>query len=454
VKHVALIGLSGSGKSTLGALAAKELGVPFVDLDSVVERSMEMPIREIFERHGEDYFRDIEARTVREITSSPTALIIATGGGVVLRSENMEALRGNCLIVFLDRPVGQIVRDISYDDSRPLAASPEKLFAMERHRRPLYLKAAHTVLQNDEEPEDALSALLPLIREWWSEPITGYAVIGDPIAHTLSPAIHGAVFSVLGIDERYSALRVSREGLRGFVEKARSSGMKGFNVTIPHKRDIIQFLDDVDEEAALCGAVNTVTVRDGRLSGFNTDMGGLLESLRGRGRDYRLNNVLILGAGGASRGVAFKAAREGASMITILARKLEKADEIADGIRRAVKFNSISTGIMSPEAMTREASSADILVNATPLGMSGVGEDFDEPLLEFLRALPGGAIVCDLIYNPPETSLLREAAALGIDTQNGLGMLIHQALLADELFLERELDKPAIYKTVKEGLTK
>ena len=112
---------------------------------------------------------------------------------------------------------------------------------------------------------------------------------------------------------------------------------------------------------------------------------------------------------------------------------------------------NIHTGVFDPETMLKAAAEADVLINATPLGMSGFGEDFDS--LEFLKGMPAGAMVCDIIYNPPMTRLLIEAASLGLKTQNGLGMLIYQALLADELFLGRALDKPALYKTVYGALS-
>jgi shikimate dehydrogenase len=451
MRHVVLIGLSGSGKSTLGRLLASETGMSFVDLDEAVELKLGMPVRRIFERYGESFFRDAEATAAREAASDHRPTVIASGGGVVLRPENARALRENGFVVFLDRPVELIAEDMKYGDDRPLLSGAEKLYEMERGRRRLYLDAAHAVLKNRAGLEEALRELLDMTRRTLGRSLYGCAVIGDPIAHTLSPAIHGIVFEALGVEERYGALRVPREELASFAERARESGMRGFNVTIPHKSAIIPLLDEVVGEAGLCGAVNTVLVRGGRLSGFNTDMGGLLESLRAIGHGYRGKNILILGAGGASRGVALKAAMEGAGSVAVLARGPEKAEEIRALVRRASTCR-VRAGEMTADAMSAAAREADILINATPLGMSGIGADFDS--LEFLDSLPEKALVCDLVYSPPETKLLRRAAELGLPTQNGLGMLIYQALLADELFLERKLDKPALYKIVRERLTK
>jgi shikimate dehydrogenase len=221
-------------------------------------------------------------------------------------------------------------------------------------------------------------------------------------------------------------------------------------VTLPHKRDIIPFLDAVDEEAQLCGAVNTVVARGDKLLGYNTDMEGLLASLRDKGREYRNRNIVILGAGGACRGVLFKAAREKAAKITVLSRRLEKAEEVASEAEAAVAC-SVQAGSLSPETLANAAGDADILINATPLGMSGIGEDF--PSLEFLGCLPRGALVCDLVYDPPLTSLLRQSQALGYAVRNGLGMLVHQGILADELFLGRKLNRSSLYEIVDTKLS-
>jgi shikimate dehydrogenase len=446
MKHIVLIGLSGSGKTTLGELAAARLGMPFIDTDSVVEKKLGMPIWRVFELHGEKFFRDAESRVVLETIAAPEASVIATGGGAVLRGENVRALRDGGFVVFLDRPPEMIADCLPDDGKRPLLAGMEKLYEMERERRSLYIDAADRSLRNDRGPEEALSALLDMMEKAALD--CEYAVIGDPIAHSLSPAIHGAVFGALAVSGTYSAVRVERGKLPGFFEMAREGGMRGFNVTRPHKLDIIPLLDGIDDEAQLCGAVNTVVFRGDKSVGYNTDMGGLLVSLRAGGHDYAGRNVVILGAGGASRGIALKAAREMASEIVILARDLTKAAEVVS--RLAETSCRVRASSMSDGAMKEASFRADILINATPLGMSGIGEDFQS--LEFLNVLPKSALVCDLVYDPPETRLLARAAELGHDTQNGLGMLIYQAILADEIFLRRKLDKPALYKTVIEKL--
>ncbi|MDR1977288.1 MAG: shikimate kinase [Synergistaceae bacterium] len=161
--HIVLIGLSGSGKSTLGRLVAQKLRLPFVDLDRVAEEKLGMSIRQIFERKGEKFFRDAEAEAARDAVLSPGRSVIATGGGVVLRPENVRLLRENGFLVFLDRPVEAIVKDLVDDLSRPLVTGAEKLYEMERTRRPLYLDAAHRVLRNEAGLAETLDALVALL---------------------------------------------------------------------------------------------------------------------------------------------------------------------------------------------------------------------------------------------------------------------------------------------------
>ncbi|MDR3279710.1 MAG: hypothetical protein LBT23_04280, partial [Synergistaceae bacterium] len=300
MRHIVLVGLSGSGKTTLGRMAAERFSMPFVDLDRAIAERAGMSIPEIFKSQGEGYFREMETEATMEALSREAPSVIATGGGVVLRRRNVDAMRESGCVVFLDRPVENIARDILSEDGRPLVTGAESLYEMERRRRGLYLAAADTALPNSGNLEDAADRLAEVIgAELRPE---GFSVIGDPIGHTLSPAIHGAIFDELGLDAPYNAVRIPARRLADYAETARRSDMRGFNVTIPHKTAIIPFLDEVENEAALCGAVNTVTVRGGRLTGYNTDMGGLLESLGSSGRGYRGEDILLLGAGGAARG--------------------------------------------------------------------------------------------------------------------------------------------------------
>jgi shikimate dehydrogenase len=211
---------------------------------------------------------------------------------------------------------------------------------------------------------------------------------------------------------------------------------------MPHKQDIMPYLDEIDEEAKLAGAVNTVVAHNGRWIGYNTDMQGLLLALSQDGAAFRGRRIVILGTGGAARAITLKAAREDAALVTVVGRRREKAEEIRESVYR-ITGKTIQTGAFTPEAIALAAKETDILINATPLGMAGYGENF--PSLAFVERLPPNSLVCDLVYQPLQTALLRKAASIGLRTQNGLGMLLYQALLADELYLNRTLDKAALF---------
>lgn len=446
MKNIILIGPSGSGKSTLGRLAAEATGYGFIDLDTAVERKTGMRISDIFRERGEPAFRKLESEAVRE-AAARTGYVVATGGGVVLDRENVRLLRASGLVIFLDRPQQEIARDIALAHRPLLAGGVEKLFDLIQTRRPLYESGAHAVLRNSGTRDEALAALLALIRR---EGLTGnYAVIGDPIGHTLSPRIHNAVFAALGVREHYRGIHVPRGALGTFMQSLGTSGIKGFNVTMPHKRDIIPYLDEIDEEARLCGAVNTVVVRDGKSRGYNTDMDGLLASIRDCGHEMRGNRVLILGAGGAASAIARKAAMENAAEVTVLARRKNAAEQVGVLVESALPVR-IAADEMSDAALARHAARCGLLINATPLGMDGHAQDFAS--FDFLKAVPKHALVYDIVYAPPLTQLLRHAQAEGLATCGGLGMLIYQAVIADEYYLDRALDRKALYEVVRGNL--
>ncbi len=251
-------------------------------------------------------------------------------------------------------------------------------------------------------------------------------VIGDPIAHTMSPVMHNAVFKEMGMDYVYVAFQVKKEGLAEAIQGMRGLNIRGLNVTIPHKVAIIPLLDRLDHLAELIGAVNTVVNDDGVLTGYNTDAEGFLQALLERGIEPGGKNVVILGAGGASRAISFILAERGSSLV-ILNRTLDKARECARRIGevfqkevKALEFDS--------ENLAKALTEADILVNTTSVGMY---PDTDEtPVSSGL--LQPGLIVVDIVYNPIKTRLLEEAEAAGARTISGIDMFVWQGALAFE----------------------
>ena len=264
-------------------------------------------------------------------------------------------------------------------------------------------------------------------------------VVGDPIEHSKSPIIHETVLAGLGLDYEYRKVRIEKGKLPGYLEEVRQLGICGFNLTMPHKQDIIPYLDYIDSEAEFYNSVNTVKVQDGKLLGYNTDGYGFLQVITDKGLSCNDKNIVIFGAGGVVSTIAKKMSLEGAKKITILNRTLSAAQKIAESLTDTEAV----TSELTPENMTTAVCDCDILVNGTPLGMEGISSDFED--FSFFDSLKRGALVYDLIYNPPKTTLLKEAQRRGFDTANGLEMLIYQGLWADKLFLDTDIDF-ALYK--------
>lgn len=271
------------------------------------------------------------------------------------------------------------------------------------------------------------------------------AVIGDPVGHSLSPLIHNTMLGRLGLNYIYFPVRVPRGETGEWLKAARRVGFAGFNATMPHKTELLRLVDERSPDAERIGAVNTVVLRDGRTVGHNTDGAGFLASLADAGISVKGRRVAVLGAGGAAGAVVLSMAAAGAERITVFSRSEGQARPLVDAApeiigHAAFSYDGISAG----------ASNCDLLVNASPLGMSGVSDRFER--LDFVDRLPKDAAVCDLIYSPGKTELLRRAETGGLRTVGGLGMLIHQAIFALELFTETTVDHKAAAKLLHEVL--
>jgi len=253
-------------------------------------------------------------------------------------------------------------------------------------------------------------------------------VIGDPIEHTMSPVMHNAAFKELGLDYLYVSFRVRKEELGKVVESMRALNMRGLNVTTPHKVAIIPLLDKLDPLVERIGAVNTIVNDDGVLTGYNTDATGFLQALLDKGVEPEGKKVVILGAGGASRAISFILAERGAHLV-ILNRLLELdwAEELAQRISQIFK-KEVKASELNEKNLAMVLEGADILINATSVGMS---PDVDETAVP-ARLLKPGLIVFDIVYNPIQTRLLREAEAAGAHTIGGLDMLVWQGAIAFE----------------------
>ena len=255
-------------------------------------------------------------------------------------------------------------------------------------------------------------------------------VIGDPIEHTMSPVMHNAAYKKLGLDYVYVAFRVDKADLGKAVAGMRALNIRGLNVTIPHKVAIMPFLDELDPLAEKIGAVNTVVNNNGVLRGCNTDATGFLQALLAKGVRPEGKTVAILGAGGASRGISFILAERGANLV-ILNRKLELdwAVDLARRVSEVFKKQAEALELNEPN-LAKTLAGAEILVNATSVGMS---PDIDSTPVPG-RLLRPGLLVFDIVYNPIQTRLIKDAEAAGAKTISGIDMLAWQGAQAFEMW--------------------
>ncbi|MGF7118105.1 shikimate dehydrogenase [Methanobacterium oryzae] len=247
-------------------------------------------------------------------------------------------------------------------------------------------------------------------------------VIGDPVEHSMSPLMHNAAFKYLNLDYIYVPFKVGSNELKSAIDGAKALNIKGLNVTIPHKTEVIKYLDSLDKSAELIGAVNTVKFNDNHTTGHNTDGIGAVKAIE-EISSVKNKKIIILGAGGASRAVSFQILIDGAKELVIANRTPENALELQNDLTE--KLNADVKCVDLEEGLQNELLDADILINTTPIGMyPNVNQ---EPLLK-AGMMHENLIVNDLVYNPLKTGLLKEAEKAGAKTISGIKMLIYQGM--------------------------
>jgi len=267
------------------------------------------------------------------------------------------------------------------------------------------------------------------------------ALLGHPVAHSKSPFIHNTAFQHLGMPYAYLAFDIEPDQLQDALKALKTLNAAGFNLTMPLKQTVIPFLDEISPEASLIGAVNTVTLKDGKMAGYNTDGRGYIASLEKHGFRVKGKTVVLAGSGGAARSVALSLMLEGCQRLVLLSRNLPAAREIADMLQQAAPLSKVEVETLSQQHLAEALQGADLLIN--PMGMGSLSK---ESIVQDETMLKPTLLVSDLIYHPAKTKLLKQAEKRKCDTLNGLGMLLWQAALAFKLWTGKDMPVEHIKK--------
>ena len=269
-------------------------------------------------------------------------------------------------------------------------------------------------------------------------------LIGHPVEHSFSPPMHNAAFDALGMDYAYVAFDVNPSNVKSAIEGARSLNIKGFNVTIPHKIEVMKYLDEIDEVAALIGAVNTIDFKN--LKGYNTDGIGAVKAIE-EVTSIKGKSVIVAGAGGASRAISFYIAKYGASNLTILNRNVEKAQNLANDVNESGLIDNVKSD--SIQEINNYLVDADILIDTTPIGMHPNIDDTpivcEEDMHEVLA-------VFDAVYNPNETVLIKEAIKAGAKPVYGIKMLLYQGAESFEIWTGKKAPVDVMERALRNTL--
>jgi shikimate dehydrogenase len=268
-----------------------------------------------------------------------------------------------------------------------------------------------------------------------------FAVIGDPIDHSLSPNIHSAAFRELNLDSSYIGYRIPKGELEGGIEGLKKIKINGFNITIPHKIEMMKYLDKMDESCSIIGAVNTVVNNEGVLKGYNTDMDGFLEPLKKRNIIIQNSKVLLLGAGGAARAIVAGIAKEKAANIDIANRTIEKANNLSEFARKL----GLSAKVKKIESIDTTIENYDIIINATSIGLK------DEPSPISFEGINEKTVVYDIVYTPMNTDFIKKAKLKNAIIIYGYEMLLGQATRAFEIWHEMKAPYNAMKKSLLGG---
>ena len=261
-------------------------------------------------------------------------------------------------------------------------------------------------------------------------------LLGFPLKHSRSPHMHNSAFEKLELDYAYLAFEVEEGFLEEGLNAMKTFNAKGFNVTMPHKEKVIEFLDEVSEDAKIIGSVNTVLNDNGKLIGYNTDGRGFVKALEESNVEYKGKKIVMVGAGGAAKAVAVQLAFDGAKEVVIMNRTLSKAEDIMNSINGNIPTSGARALEFDEVILKEELKDSAILVNCTPIGMKNT---IEQCIVSNKDTLHKDLFVADIIYDPLQTKLMSTAEELGCKTMNGINMMIYQGALAFRIWTGEEM---------------
>lgn len=266
------------------------------------------------------------------------------------------------------------------------------------------------------------------------------ALLGSPVAHSISPLMHNEAFQLLDLDYTYLCFEVNEKTLPAAVDGLKACGIRGFNLTMPNKNKIVELLDELSPAARLIGAVNTVVNDDGHLTGYNTDGVGYMQAVKDAGYDITGKTITIMGAGGAATAICAQAALDGVEKIHIFARETsrfwDRTQKLAENINSTLPCKAVLHENKDTAALAQAISESALLLNATSVGMA---PNTEGTIIEDTSLYHPDLIVSDVIYNPRETRFLKEAREAGCRTFNGMYMLLYQGAEAFRLWTGKEM---------------
>lgn len=261
-------------------------------------------------------------------------------------------------------------------------------------------------------------------------------LLGYPIKHSRSPHMHNSAFGKLGLDYAYLAFDIKEGFLEEGLNSMKTLNAKGFNITMPHKEKVIDYLDEISDDAKIIGSVNTVLNDNGKWIGYNTDGRGLVKALEAAHVEFMGKKIVMIGAGGAGKAIAVQLAFEGAKEVVIMNRTLSNAEKVMKKINENIHTSKARALPLDESVLKKELKDATIFINCTPIGMK---DTMDQSLIIDKNTLHKDLFVVDIIYDPLKTKLLSMAEEVGCKTMNGIGMMIYQGALAFKIWTNADM---------------